>query len=160
MLLSPADLLIRVAGASVGASEVPANSNAGPFVERCLRITGLGKGHPWCAAVVAMWGLEAFGAKWALPKTASCYQLGEYARVKEALDPTPAVGDVFLLHYPSLNRFAHTGIVVGVSAGTIETIEGNTNDGGSREGWLVARKRRTPGERDRFIRWTTLFTGD
>jgi hypothetical protein len=158
--MSPIEILVRVAGATVGASEVPADSNAGPFVERCLRITGLGAGHPWCAAFVAMCGLETFGPLWPLPKTASCAALGTFAQEKGVLEVAPAVGDVFLLHFPKLGRFAHTGFVVGVDAGQILTIEGNTNAGGGREGWLVARRTRKPGAEDRFVRWITLFEGD
>ena len=52
----------------------------------------------------------------------------------------PAIGaQVF---YGTSRDLNHTGIVVGYDATYIETIEGNTNDDGSREGKAVMRKRR------------------
>lgn len=148
------DLLLKVAAATEGATENPTNSNAGPYVERVLERTGLGKGLPWCAAWVADVGVIALGDRWPLPKTASCAMLGEAAAKAGILHDKPEVGDVFLLYYSSLGRFAHTGIVTAVNAdGTIGTLEGNTNDGGSRDGWGVFRRTRRVGSRDRFIRW-------
>lgn len=132
--------------------EEPPGSNAGQAVEAFLQLTGLGKGQPWCAAYVAWVGVAALGERWPLPRTASCYQLGEFAREWSTLLTTPAPGDVFLLWYPKLNRFAHTGFVT--AAGTLE---GNTSGGGSREGWGVFERTRTWGERDRFIRWRDLI---
>lgn len=154
--MNPAvDLLLRVASATEGATEI--GNNAGPYVTRVLKRTGLSAGNPWCAAWIADVGRIAFDSRWPLPLTASCWQLGDFAYRKGALAETPEVGDVFLLHYPSLNRFAHTGLVTEVLPdGRIRTLEGNTNDGGSREGWGVFRRTRTPGARDRFIRWTQL----
>lgn len=156
--MNPVDLVLRVAAATEGAVESPPNSNAGPYVERVLKRTGLGKGHPWCAAWVADVGRLALGADWPLPMTASCYHLGEHARTKGALVTTPDAGDVFLVYFPTLKRFAHTGLVTEVLAdGSVRTIEGNTNDGGSRDGWGVFRRTRRLGPNDRCIRWTALL---
>lgn len=158
MIVTPADLVLRVAAATEGATESPPNSNAGPYVERLLRVTGLGAGQPWCAAYVADVGVSALREKWPLPKTAACRALGLFAAEKGILRETPEVGDVFLLHYPSLGRFAHTGFVTKVLSPTrIETIEGNTNDGGSRDGWGVFRRTRAVKPADRFVRWTALL---
>ncbi|MCC7196365.1 MAG: hypothetical protein IT356_12500 [Gemmatimonadaceae bacterium] len=133
--------------------EEPVGSNAGQAVEAMLKLTGLGKGQPWCAAFLALVGDAALGARWPLPLTASCVALGTFATAKGCLLTTPAVGDVFLLWYPKLNRFAHTGLVTG-DAG--QTIEGNTSGGGSREGWGVFERTRTWDARTRFIRWRDL----
>jgi hypothetical protein len=148
------ELVLIVAAATEGATENPTNSNGGPYVQRVLKRTGLGPGLPWCAAYVADVGVIALQERWPLPKTASCAALGEHAARAGILEEKPQVGDVFLVHYPSLGRFAHTGFVTAVRAdGKIETIEGNTNDGGSRDGWGVFRRVRTPQAKDRFIRW-------
>lgn len=145
--LLPQELVLRVAAATVGASEV-GGPNAGPYVERVLELTGLGKGSPWCAAHVAAVGVAALGKDWPVPRTASCYQLGEWGKQKKVLREKPAPGAIFLMHFPTLKRFGHTGFCT--EAGTNE---GNTNAGGSREGWLVAERTRTWGPRDRFIYW-------
>ena len=134
--------------------EEPRDTNAGQAVAAMLQRTGLPVGHPWCAAFVAHVGHAAYGAAWPLPLTASCAALGEAAKAKKLLVTTPAPGDVFLLYYPKLGRFAHTGFVTAVRPdGTCETIEGNTNDGGSRDGWGVFARVRIFGPKDRFIRW-------
>lgn len=52
---------------------------------------------------------------------------------------TPQPGDIFIMDLG--HGLGHTGIVESVdSGGTLHTIEGNTNDTGSREGYEVARK--------------------
>jgi hypothetical protein len=44
--------------------------------------------------------------------------------------------------------WVHTGIVTGAAADTFETIEGNTNDAGDREGYEVCRRVRGYGNKD------------
>lgn len=148
--------VLAAARALLFVREEPINSNAGQAVEAFLRTTGLPKGHPWCAAFVTHVGLAALGEKWPLPRTASCAQLGEFAKKRAILREKPEVGDVFLLWYPSLNRFAHTGFVTGAAG---ETIEGNTSGGGLRDGWGVFERKRAWGPKDRFIRWVEVEKG-
>jgi len=161
--IAPVDLLLRVARATVGASESPPNTNAGPYVERVLRGTGHGKGAPWCAAWVTDVGVHALGDQWPVRKTASVQQMADWARdqrCRYVATKTPAVvGDLFALWFPSLKRFAHVGIVTEVSTDgkTVKTIEGNTNADGGREGWMVAAKVRTLTDKDRLIRWVQVF---
>lgn len=157
--IAPVDLVLRVASATVGASEVPANTNAGPFVERCQKVTGNGKGDPWCAAFVAMVGVAALGKFWPVIKTGGCQQLHDWAARSGVVVAAPAAGDVFLIWHPEVDRgrFAHTGFVVRVNAdGGCATIEGNTSGGGSREGWMVAERTRRFKPSDRFVRWASL----
>jgi hypothetical protein len=94
--------------------------------------------------------------------------LGEYARTRGILRSEPQDGDVFLLWNAKLGRFAHTGVVArirgtGATTGTepwfeCDTIEGNTDAGGSREGDGVMRsvRRFYPKAGDRFVRWVEL----
>lgn len=145
--LLPQELVLRVAAATVGAMEIDAN--AGPYVERVLKLTGLGKGYPWCAAHVCNVGVAALGSRWPVPHTASCAQLGEWAQSKGVLRTEPTPGAIFLLYFPSHKRFAHTGFCLGDS----KTNEGNTNTDGSRDGWLVAERTRKWGSQDRFVYW-------
>ena len=140
--------------------EEPRNSNAGQAVEAMLRLCGLDKGYPWCAAMVAWVGRAAYGKAWPLPLTAGCAALGEAAKAKGILVKTPLPGDVFLVWFPKLGRFGHTGFVTEVielanGICKLRCIEGNTNDGGSRDGWGVFERDRTFGPDDRFIRWHT-----
>lgn len=152
-LYRPHELVLAVARGLRFVREEPRNSNRGQAVEAMLELTGLGPGQPWCAALVAWVGQTALGKDWPLPLTASCAALGAAADAKRLLRQSPQAGDVFLIHFASLGRFAHTGFVVGVQAGAVTTLEGNTNDGGSRDGWGVFQRTRHFTVADRFIRW-------
>lgn len=162
--LSPVELVLRVARATLGAGESPPNTNRGPFVAACLKTTGLPEGHPWCAAFTTHIGLSALGAAWPVLKSASVQQQAEWAakqKCRLVAAKTPAQpGDLFCLWYPSLKRYAHIGFVGDVAADgkTVTTVEGNTSGSGSREGWLVASKTRVLTEKDRLIRWAPLVT--
>lgn len=127
--------------------------NAGPGVTDMLKLTGLGPGHPWCAAGVAWCGVAALGDRWPVPRTASCYQLGEWGRKKKVLRDAPAPGAIFLIYFDGLRRFGHTGIVESVEDDGYIAWEGNTNPGGGREGYGVFRRKRKVGPKDRFLYW-------
>ncbi|HEX7828659.1 MAG TPA: CHAP domain-containing protein [Thermoanaerobaculia bacterium] len=171
MTPSPIDEFLQVALACVGAQEVPVGSNGGFFVERCQKVTGtagLKPGAAWCASFVAMVGQATFGKSWPLPLTASCAELGAFATKKNILDAAPQRGDLFVVYFDSLNRFAHVGIVVEVKDGvTIRSVSGNTLDpvrhadeGSSmREGWCVSDRPWRLAAKDRFIRWVNLLPG-
>lgn len=71
----------------------------------------------------------------------------------------PARGDLFLLWFPSLNRFAHVGFVTTVTPGGYTTAEGNAappNAGSTREGFGVFVRPRPVGPGTRFIRWKAM----
>ncbi len=166
--LSPA-LVIAAATSFVGLGEE--GDNRGQMVELFLREVGQPAGQPWCAAFVyhvgywAHYDHAAARSSWPLPATASCWVLADFARRHKLLASEPQVGDVFLLYFPTLKRYAHTGIVVGVdqaigSGGdavyVCTTVEGNTNYEGARDGRLTLQKTRRFSVKngDRFIRWT------
>lgn len=169
--LTPA-LLVAAANAFVGFTE-QGGDNRGQVVERFLSQVKQPPGQPWCAAFVFHVGYHSHydqSAKfstWPLPATASCQELYRIALANLVLRDEPQVGDVFLLYSKELRRYAHTGIVTGVDdsvrAGIRDvhvctTIEGNTNDDGSRDGFATLRKVRTFREADghKFIRWVEL----
>lgn len=150
-------MVLRCAQATEGACEVGANR--GPYVERVLRRTGNSPGEPWCCSWITDIGVVALGDAWPVRRTAAVRLVVDWARNNNcAYTPTaeqPQRGDLFALWFPSLNRHAHIGFVLGVTpSGKIKTIEGNTNANGSREGWLVACRERTLSARDVLIRWT------
>lgn len=149
-------------------------NNCGLMIERFLKAVSQPKGQPWCAAFVHHVGYWSHydprrgESSWPLPATASCYMLGDFARREKVLEKVPVDGDVFLLFRPTLGRFAHAGIVARViDAGhtpggspwfDCHTIEGNSNEEGSREATSVVRilRRFYPDVGDRFIRWAAL----
>lgn len=170
--LSPA-LLIATAQGFMGVREQGGN-NRGQMVELFLAGVKQQAGAPWCAAFVhhaGYWShFDAAAGRsfWPLPPTASCFLLGAFAQQNGVLKDKPQAGDVFLQYNAALARFAHTGIIITVDrvnerpAGKpwydCTTIEGNTNEEGSREGNAVVIKKRVfyPDMRDRFIRWVDL----
>lgn len=164
--------LIAAASAFVGIGEDGGN-NRGQVVDLFLRQVRQPPGQPWCAAFVHHVGYWSHfdhvtrASIWPLPATASCWELGEFARNRAVLRSDPAPGDVFLVYNAELRRFAHTGIVVALArvessdrdtVYTCTTIEGNTNDDGAREGQTTALRQRAFSLQsgDRFVRWTDL----
>lgn len=156
--VSSVDLVLRVAAATEGASEVPANTNSGPFVEPTLRLVGLKKGDPWCAAWLYRIGATALPGLWPLPATGGCAALDEFAVAHHVRMTKPERGDAFLIYHASLKRMGHVGLVLSVNAdGSAETISGNTSGAGSREGWIVGKRTWHFAAEDRFIRWANLL---
>ena len=170
--LTPSNL-VAAATAFIGLGEE--GDNRGQMVELFLREVRQPPGQPWCAAFVhhvGYWSHYDHAARqssWPLPPTASCWQLGDFARQENLIDTEPVPGDVFLLYFPTLQRFAHTGVVVSLDR-TMQrtndriyictTIEGNTNEDGAREGRMTLQKTRRFSVRngDRFIRWSRAAT--
>lgn len=150
--------IIPTATREVGVREVPPGSNAGPRVEEYLASIGLDAGPPWCAAFVHFISNEvarSFGVDNPLPRTGYCPSLQRFAQVKGILKDEPEAGDVFLLFGSpeGYRRASHTGFVTSVAGDVFQTVEGNTNDGGGREGvGVFARRRRVTPGRYKFIR--------
>lgn len=144
--------ILTVARRYIGVEEQPRGSNRGPYIDEFIRFVGLEPPQPWCAAFVAFVVHKAaseLGITTDFPKTAWTPAILAYGRRKGnlitqqelQLGAKPQPGDVFLLYYPSLNRVAHTGFIERVlPLGIVQTIEGNTNDQNSREGYKVARR--------------------
>lgn len=112
-----------------------------------------------CAAFVN-WVLEQVFGKDSLlekvPNQAYVQSYYTYAKAHGLLVKTVDVrpGDLFLLWFPSLGRYGHIGIVktFDFRAGKYTTIEGNSNNTGSREGVMVCSNTRTIGSRVVFMR--------
>lgn len=138
------------AAARVGTTEQGGN-NRGPWVARFLAAVGLGQGYAWCAAFVTWTIKQADELKhFSFPKhPASVLGWHEWARATNRLVSEPQRGDLFFWLDGSTG---HIGWITGVEGRTIETIEGNTNKAGSRDGDGVYRKRRTIDELARHWR--------
>jgi len=153
--------LIDHAKLDVGVVEVPLGSNRGPRVNVMLANCGLDPGYAWCAAAVATWGKETFGHAWPLPLTADCDVLLAFAKKNNILFGAPQAGDVFLvLAEAGSSDATHTGLVTGVSGNQVSTIEGNTNDNGSAQGYGCLARHRTVNPRLVFVRWADMLQDD
>jgi hypothetical protein len=151
------DALIAEARRYVGVVEEPKLSNRGLCIDYWIHECGLDPkgGYPWCAAFIGQVGRQALGHAWPVPRTASCTAIAAWAEQAQRLVPAPQPGNLFLLWEASLvpARYGHVGIVTEVGAQDFDTIEGNTNPGGSRDGFGVFVRRRPLGGRTRFVRW-------
>jgi len=118
------------------------------------------KGAPWCAAFVSTVGQLALGHAWPVQRSVSCQAIADWADSKGVLHrhpEKPAGGDLFLLYYQSLGRFGHIGLVAAVDGDAIMTLEGNTNLGGTREGYGVFERVRQAGATTAFVRWVAAL---
>lgn len=135
----------------IGVEEVPKGSNAGTDVEKFLSSVGLGKGYSWCMAFVYWNVIQAclkLNVSNPLLKTGGV--LAQYNSPKNKKFVIPQSGDIFIMDFGK--GTGHTGIVEYVLNDTIHTIEGNTNDDGSREGYEVCRRVRKTASIKGFIR--------
>lgn len=160
-----ARLVLAAAKAFIGVTE-EGGENRGQMVRTFLESVHLKEPNPWCLAFVyyvgyrALLNVDTNRSLWPLPSTGGCAWLGEWAAQHTLLLKTPQPGDVFLLYSTRKQRLAHAGFIVKVNTnGTVQTIEGNTNEQGSREGGTVMMKTRpfSAGKNDRVIRWTHLL---
>lgn len=155
--MNPLSRIADIAEAQIGTEEDSAHTNRGAAILKYQQATSLaGQGWPWCAAFVD-WCIEQamlehpelFGLTFAQrPQTASAFGLQEWAQSKFAVgchvfasDDShcqPGRGDIVVY------KFSHCGIVAaGVDArGLLHTVEGNTNNDGSRDGYEVCAKTR------------------
>lgn len=147
--LKPRERALHFAHAAVGKREV--GINAGPFVTQVLAAVGLGPGFPWCAAFVS-WCLKSAGASGGpMFGRAAVRNWAKWAKDNSRIVREPERGDLF--YWLNQNLTGHIGFVTEVlPTGEFRTIEGNTNDDGSREGDGVYRRVRDRNVRTRFIR--------
>lgn len=141
----------------LGAEEEPRGSNRGPKIKKYLAATGLPEGYPWCAAVIAWAGREAAsesGFVWPLPLSADCDVLLAAARKLNILKTKPQPGDLGLVLRSTYDA-THVFMVEEVNAdGSLQTLEGNSNTNGSREGYKMVRLDNRPHRSFlRFVRW-------
>lgn len=132
---------LEIAIAQIGVEEIPKYSNSGPEVEIYLKSVGLTKGYSWCMAFV-YWCTQSacrqITIKNPLKKTGGV--LDQYNSNPLLVRTTPEVGDIFIMDLGK--GLGHTGLVEKIVNNIIYTIEGNTNDTGSREGYKVCRRKR------------------
>lgn len=148
----------KVYTSQIGVRELTGH-NDGIMVEKYLCSVGLEKGYPWCAAFVKWCYLQA-GVKTEINGMALSVNDPEkwvYHKGKFIQEPRP--GDAFTLYFNSLGRIGHTGFYDGrQNASIYKTVEGNTNNAGSREGDGVYRKYRSFKATYSINRWIPYTT--
>lgn len=148
-----AQAALDVAIAEIGTMEEPPGSNRGRRVNEYLAATGLGGGHPWCAAFVffcAREGAERAGLSNPLPRTAGVLDMWRRSGTTGLPRVTSAqavaqpslvtTGMIFIMDFGGGK--GHTGFVRSREGGRLVTVEGNSNNDGSREGTGVFELRR------------------
>jgi hypothetical protein len=161
-MISPLDSALRpIDGSGVLSQDAPryaeqhlaqhpreiGGQNCGPWVR--LYMSGAeGFDFPWCAGFACFVLEQASGGK-PLPfvPSVSCDEIGIHAKDRglfrtggpDSKTEQLKTGSLFLVRRPE-GGWHHTGIVVGMAPGAVTTIEGNTNDSGSREGFEVCKR--------------------
>ncbi|MBS1619638.1 MAG: CHAP domain-containing protein [Bacteroidetes bacterium] len=130
--------------------------NDGREVEMYLRTCGLGPGYAWCAAFVkwcyTQCGIDTRGmTAWA----ASCI-CWQHVIMRGGTGSEPQAGDNITFWDYAHQRVAHTGLYDHrINDSFYESVEGNTNEGGSAEGDGVYRKKRSYRATYIISRWTS-----
>jgi hypothetical protein len=157
--------IVRIAQAEIGVEEID-GTNCGPRVNEYKAATTLDPKQPWpwCAAFVCWVAREAMKAAqiqetatFRRPKTASAWGFEAWSLAQDKTTSTkkPHAGDI----RPGdivVFTFSHIGIAISEpdKKGFVETVEGNTDSSGSREGGGVFLKRRSISKIRSRIRFT------
>ncbi len=138
---------LQIAILEIGKEEVPRNSNWGEHVQKYLHSVGIDFPASWCMAFI-YWCCELAGNN-KLIKTGGVMR--QWREISENFKfKSPMAGDIFIMDFGK--GLGHTGFVESVEGESIHTIEGNSNDEGSREGYEVCRRTRKISSCIGFIR--------
>lgn len=148
-----ATCIVNCASDNVGERETH-GANRSPWIDFINKKAKAPVGSPWCASAVNFWhwmcGVtcpgSAYSPNWFKDK--DCY----YIRGQKDEDRVRP-GDCGGIYFPSKKRIAHIYLVESVSGKWVNTIEGNTNDEGSREGTRCMRRKRLKSSTERFSRF-------
>lgn len=138
-------------------------ANSGARVAEMLKNAGINVAAPWCAAAVQLWtdtaasGLAVPNPLDAVKLEAYVQSYHEWAKAEGAIvKPEAALpGDLVLFNFGG-KRWDHIGLLIEAPVGSsFRTVEGNTNDAGSREGDGVYIRLRgaSKGYPVEFVRW-------
>lgn len=118
--------------------------NKGARVEEYLRAANLKAGNAWCAAFIT-WTFKQCNIKAVVSGySPNWFQSNVVYKRDDNINRnyTATVGDVFGLYFANKKRIAHIGFIDSRQGDYYITVEGNTNEAGSRDGDGVYRKRR------------------
>jgi hypothetical protein len=134
---------LEIALSQDGISESPKGSNKGPEVNKYLESAGISPGYAWCMAFV-YWCVNGaaidLNIENPLVRTGAVMLQWNTTKLRKLPKTSGGInpGDIFIMQFS--HGTGHTGFVEKIEGGLIHTIEGNTNDDGSREGYEVARR--------------------
>lgn len=133
--------------------------NDGDQVEKYLSSVGLPKGYAWCAAFVnynlRKCGAQHAGSGW----SPNWFPLHRTVVTRLGLGDAgyePRAGDVFGIFFLDKKRIAHIGFIHVWGRNNVVTVEGNTNNMGSREGDGVYKKTRLKNQIYAVANWIDL----
>lgn len=136
------DKALTIAVTQIGKQEIPKGSNWGVDVKGYLNSVGINFPASWCMGFV-YWCFDKASKELKIPNTAikTGGVLAAWNKASATIkNDIPNVGSVFIMDFGK--GLGHTGIVESYDNSFIYTIEGNTNDTGSREGYEVCRRKR------------------
>jgi hypothetical protein len=128
---------LQIALTQLGVQESPKNSNWGPEIKKYLNSVGINFPASWCMAFVYWCNKEAQITK--AVKSGGVLACWNKAS-KDLKSLTPKVGSIFIMDFGK--GLGHTGFVEKFDVDFIYTVEGNSNDEGSREGFEVCQRKR------------------
>jgi len=140
---------LEVAKTQIGKCENPLGSNWGTPVKDYLKSVGINFPASWCMAFV-YWCFNQNGIN-PLIKSGGVLHCWNEADKKYRVVGEPQLGDIFIMDFGK--GLGHTGIVEKVDANFIYTIEGNSNNNGSRNGTSVVRHVRDIKKIKGFLRY-------
>lgn len=130
---------LAVAKTQVCKKENPLGSNWGHPVQDYLAAVGINFPASWCMAFVYWCAVQA-GVDKLMYRSGGVLKVWQKTPAKYKVYKDPQPGDIFIMDKGK--GLGHTGFVEKTDGTFIYTIEGNTNDTGSREGIEVARLQR------------------
>jgi len=150
----------EIASHDVGVMEVPLGSNRGARVDEYQAYTGLPLGSAYCSSACSLWIHEAAQALGVTP---------EFKKSGSALGVVRNNPDLFFTELTSADipclginqdadgQHGHCFLIVGLdeATGHLQTVDPNSNNGGSREGvgvFLLNRRTVSDPERKGYVR--------
>lgn len=141
---------IEIAITQIDIQENPKGSNWGTEVSAYLKSVRINFPASWCMAYVYWCCMKAYGKDNVLVKTGGALAQWNKIDKKYKFVSDPKAGDIFIQDHGK--GLGHTGFVEKIQGEQMFTIEGNTNDTGSREGFEVCRRFRKISSCVGFIR--------
>jgi hypothetical protein len=135
---------LEIAKTQIGVQEEPMYSNWGPQVKQYLASVGIDEAAYWCAAFVC-WcfdqASQAMGVKFPFIRTGGVMIFYTWVKTHHPewiVSSGPMPGDIGILDFG--NGKGHMFLVEAAYDLTCDTIEGNSNEDGSRNGEEVAHR--------------------
>ena len=135
----------------IGQKEDPLGSNWGVPVKNYLKSVGINFPASWCMAFVYWCFQDSLQDGEVNPLIKTGGVMAHWNKATKNRVTLPSSGDIFIMDFGK--GLGHTGIVEKVEGDVLHTIEGNTNDTGSREGIEVCRKQRKMSKMKGFLRY-------